>query len=134
LEVRDIADDRLVVEIPAGAASAPIEVTVGGMGPARTREAFTVLERVSVEGFSPRSGGPGTVVTITGRGFSEDAARNTVRLSGTAAEIVRATPTALEVRIPDGAGSGPLVVAVQNAGEARTQQPFVVSRVPSIES
>lgn len=134
LEVRDIADDRLVVEIPSGAANAPIEVTVGGMGPARTREPFTVLERVSIEDFAPRSGGPGTVVTIRGRGFSEDGASNTVTLSGASAEVVRATPTAIEVRIPDGARSGPLVVAVRNAGEARTQQPFVVARVPTIAS
>ncbi|MCZ7681904.1 MAG: IPT/TIG domain-containing protein [Sandaracinaceae bacterium] len=82
LVVRDLAPDRLVVEIPAGAASGPIEVTVAGLGPARTRGAVTVLEQVAVEGFSPRSGGPGTVVTITGRGFSQTAANNTVRLSG----------------------------------------------------
>ncbi len=134
LVVRDLAPDRLVVEIPAGAASGPIEVTVAGLGPARTRGAITVLEQVAVEGFSPRSGGPGTVVTITGRGFSQTAANNTVRLSGTQAAIVRATATSLEVRIPEGAGSGPLVVAVQNAGEARTQQPFVVTRAPVIAS
>lgn len=132
LTVRDLADDRLVVEIPAGAASGPVEVTVAGLGPARTRGEVAVLEQVAVEGFAPRSGGPGTVVTITGRGFSPQAANNTVRLSGTAAEVVRATATSLEVRIPSGAGSGPLIVAVANAGESRTPAPFVITRAPTI--
>jgi hypothetical protein len=134
LTVRDLAEDRLVVEIPSGAGNGPIEVTVSGLGPARTRGAFRVLEAVRVESFEPRSGGAGSIVTLRGRGFSPQLASNTVTLSGQPAEVVRATDTTLEVRVPAGVRSGPLVVAVVNAGEARTGQPFVVTRPPVLES
>lgn len=134
LAVRDLADDRVVVEIPEGAASGPIELTAYGLGPARTAAAFTVLERVSVASFAPTSGGAGAVVTIAGRGFSTSAEGNTVTLSGVRAEVVSASATELSVRIPEGARSGPLVVAVENAGEARTPRPFVITRAPTIAS
>lgn len=132
LPVRDLADDRLVVEIPSGAASGAIEVTAAGLGPARRD--FTVLEPVSIRGFEPHSGGVGQVVTITGRGFSPQTANDTVTISGQRAEIVSATGEELRVRIPQGVASGPLVVAVTNAGEARTAQPFVITRAPVIAS
>ena len=133
LEVRDLADDRVVVEIPAGAASGPITLTAYGLGPASSAP-FTVLEPVSIASFSPTSGGAGAVVTLSGRGFSASAADNTVTLSGERAEVVTASPTELSVRIPADARSGPLVVAVAHAGEARTDRPFVVTRPPSIAS
>ena len=37
------------------------------------------------------------------------------------------------MRVPD-ASSGPLMVSVRNAGEARTAQPFVVTDAPTITS
>ncbi|MBX3272942.1 MAG: IPT/TIG domain-containing protein [Sandaracinaceae bacterium] len=133
MAVRDLADDRVVLEIPEGAASGPISLTVNEMGPVTSRAELRVVPRVTVEGFSPRNGGPGTEVTILGRGFSPTAALNTVTLSGRPCEVVRAAVDAIVVRIPE-ANSGPLVVAVTNAGESRTPQPFVVTEAPSIAS
>ncbi|MCA9606283.1 MAG: IPT/TIG domain-containing protein [Myxococcales bacterium] len=133
MQVRDIADDHLVLEIPEGATSGPISVTVNEMGPVVSRAELRVVPRVSVDGFSPRNGGPGTEVTIHGRGFSATAAYDTVTLSGQPCEIVRAAEDQLVVRVPE-ANSGPLVVTVENAGEARTRQPFVVTDAPTIAS
>ncbi len=133
LVVRDLSAQRLVVEVPQGATDGRIAITVAGLGPARAPEDFDVVQPVSVTAFSPRSGGAGTEVTITGRGFSAEAERNTVTLSGQRAEVVRASAEELVVRVPE-AASGALVVAVANAGEDRTQQPFVVTRVPVITS
>jgi len=133
MRVREITDDRLVVEIPEGASSGPVSLTVNGMGPVQADDELRVVTAVSVEGFSPRNGGPGTEVTIHGRGFSTTAALNTVTLSGQACEIVRAADDSLVVRIPE-ARSGPLVVTVQNAGEARTRAPFVITNAPIIDS
>ncbi len=132
LRLRDLADDHVVVEIPEGARSGAIEVTVAGLGPARSEE-LRITQTVAVDGFTPRSGGAGSEVTIHGRGFSPDAAHNTVTVSGQRAEVVRAAADQLVVRVPE-APSGPIVVAVTNGGEARTAQPFVVTRVPTIES
>jgi hypothetical protein len=131
LVVRDLSDERLVVEIPAGAESGRLAVTVAGLGPGRSEAAFRVTERVEVTGFAPRSGGAGTEVTIRGRGFSSTEAHHRVTLSGEEAEILSARPDELRVRIPQ-ARSGPLVVAVDNGGSDRTAQPFVVTRAPTI--
>lgn len=133
MQVRELADDRMVVEIPEGAASGAISLTVREMGPVVSRAELRVVPRVSVEGFSPRNGGAGTEVTIHGRGFSGTAALNTVTLSGQPCEVVRAATDQLVVRVPD-ASSGPLVVSVANAGESRTDQPFVVTDAPTITS
>jgi len=133
MRVREVADERLVVEIPEGASSGPVAVTVNQMGPVETDDELRVVQRVSVEGFSPRNGGPGTEVTIHGRGFATTAALNDVTLSGQACEIVSAADDRLVVRIPE-ARSGPLVVSVQNAGEARTRAPFVITNAPIIDS
>jgi len=131
--VRDLSDERLVVEIPAGAESGPIAVTVEGLGPGRTGGDFRVTESVEVTGFSPISGGVGTEVTIRGSGFSTETERNHVTLSGEQVEVARASAEELTVRIPQ-ARSGPLVVAVENGGTDRTSQPFVVTRAPTIAS
>lgn len=133
MRVRDLADDRLVLEIPEGASNGRISVTVGGMGPTTTRAELRITRPVRVASFTPRAGGPGTEVTITGQGFSTTSEHNTVTISGQAAEVVRATETELVVRVPE-ARSGTLVVAVANAGESRTRQPFVITQVPTITS
>ena len=133
LAVRDLAEGRLVVEIPPGATTGHVEVTVAGLGPGRSRGELRVTEHVAVTSFAPTSGGAGSEVTIRGRGFSTTLAQDHVTISGQPAEVVRATAEEIVVRMPDVA-SGPLVVAVDNAGEDRTAQPFVMTRVPVIAS
>ncbi|MGE0789296.1 MAG: IPT/TIG domain-containing protein [Sandaracinaceae bacterium] len=133
LTPRDLADDHLVVELPQGVSTGPIEVTVAGLGPARSHDPLRVTTRVSIDGFTPRSGGAGSEVTIHGRGFSADVSHDHVTVSGVDCPVVRATEDQLVVRVPE-ARSGPLVVSVTNAGEDRTAQPFVITRVPAIAS
>ena len=133
LRVREVTDERLVLEIPAGAETGAISLTVNGMGPVEMDSELRIVPHVSIDGFSPRSGGAGTQVTLLGRGFSTTAAFNSVTLGGQACEVVSSTEEALVVRIPE-ASSGPLMVSVENAGEARTRQPFVVTNAPTITS
>ncbi|MCC6877532.1 MAG: IPT/TIG domain-containing protein [Sandaracinaceae bacterium] len=131
LTVRDLAEGRVVAEIPQGAASGNIELTASGLGPARAATAFEVVEAVRIDSFGPQSGGAGSTVTLHGAGFSAVRERNHATLSGQPCEIVAATTSELQVRLPDTA-SGPIVVAVDNAGEARTRQPFVITRAPTV--
>lgn len=133
LRVRDIADDRLVLEIQPGATTGRVSLTVNQMGPTEGTEEIRVTPACVVSGFTPRSGGPGTEVTLHGRGFSATSAQNTVTLSGQRAEIVSAAETMLVARMPE-ARSGPIVVAVQNAGESRTDAPFIITAAPTITS
>lgn len=129
--VRGLSDTELVAEVPAGASSAPIHVTVNGVGPAVSRTPFTVLVAPAIADFQPRSGGPGTEVVITGTGFSAVPAHNRVSISGVAAPVLSASPNQLRVRIP-AAASGPLQIEVMHGGSTRSSQPFVVTTPPFV--
>lgn len=131
LTVRNVSDNEITVEIPTGAVSDRISVVIHGLPAVESREAFEVLVPVSVASFAPPQGGPGTVVTITGAGFSPNAAHDRVTLSGLECPVVRASATELTVRIPS-ASSGPLTVEVHHAGTATTSRPFVMTTPPTV--
>jgi hypothetical protein len=113
LTLRAVTPTEITTQIPTGAVTGPISVTVAGLPPVTSATPFTVLVPVAVSGLEPISGPVGTEVTIRGVGFST------------------VSPTELRVRIPQ-TGSGPLVVTVLNAGTARTTQPFVITTPPFI--
>ncbi len=131
--VRAALDERVVVEIPAGAISGRFTATVRGLGPARSEARFQVVAPVSIDSFEPGAGEAGTTVTIRGSGFSTSAAKNRVKMGGRALQVVSATSSTLQVRIPGGP-SGPLEVGVSGAGTARTTVPFVVTAPPKLDT
>ncbi len=131
LTIRSLTPTEITLEIPAGAASDHISLVVNGLPPVSSPSPFTVLTPVTVASFAPETGGPGTEVRITGAGFSTTAGHDRVTLAGLECPVLAATATELRVRIP-AAGSGPLVVEVQNAGSARTTRPFVVTTPPFV--
>jgi YD repeat-containing protein len=91
---------------------------------------------VSVIDFNPAAGPVGTVVTISGTGFSATASENTVTFNGTAAVVTSASPTQLVATVPAGATTGPIGVAAP-AGSASSSEPFTVtttSGAPTITS
>ncbi|MDQ3033100.1 MAG: IPT/TIG domain-containing protein, partial [Myxococcota bacterium] len=129
--VRGLTESEIIAEVPAGATTGPIAVTVHGIGPALSRAAFTAMVPPVVQRFAPRSGGPGTEVVITGTGFAATPAQNRVTLSGTPCQVLSAAPTQLRVRIPQ-AASGPLTVDIEHAGQARSSDAFVVTNPPVV--
>ena len=129
--VRGLSDHELVAEVPQGGQSAPIQVTVNGVGPAISPAAFTVVSVPVIADFQPRSGGPGTEVTITGSGFGAAPGHNRVSISGVTAPVLFASPTELRVRIP-AAASGPIDLHVRHGGSTRSTQPFVVTSPPFV--
>src|SRR5882672_933546 len=66
----------------------------------------------TISDISPRSGQPGTTVTITGTGFGTTLAENTVSFNGVMAQVTSATSTLLTVTVPSGATGGNISVAV----------------------
>lgn len=78
----------------------------------------------SITSFSPKSAPPGKTVMINGANFSGTNANNVVTLAGIRATQVKLVitgtgtvtsgtlPNALEVTVPEGSGSGPVVVVV----------------------
>jgi hypothetical protein len=100
---------KLTISIPADAASGNLMVTVNAKsvqsGP------FTFIP-LAITGISPASGEIGTLVTITGTGFSATVSANAVTLNGKICPVVTATATSLSVTIPADATSGNLSVTV----------------------
>ncbi len=61
---------------------------------------------------SPAAGYSGSLVTITGSGFSLDPSQDSVTFNGKAAVVVNVAVNQLIVVVPDSAGNGPVVVYV----------------------
>lgn len=88
---------------------------------------------VLAAGFSPPGGTIGTMVVVSGSGFSTDPFQNTVRFggkTGVAATVEVATTTTLVTRVPVGAKTGKIFVA-SPAGESITIDDFVLSPLVS---
>ncbi|MEO8306261.1 MAG: IPT/TIG domain-containing protein [Betaproteobacteria bacterium] len=81
---------------------------------------------VSIAGFAPASGPVGTIVTISGTGFSPTASGNGVSFNGVAAPVTAASTTTLSVTVPSGATTGRIVVTVSGT-QATSAQDFAVS-------
>lgn len=131
LVIRAVTPTTITAVIPPNATTARIQVSIGGVGPAQTAQNFTVLVPVAVTSFTPQTGPAGTLVTLSGRGFSTTAADNNVSIQGARCEVTSASATQLVVRV-SGATSGTIEVNVANNGIARTPSAFVVTRPPAI--
>jgi YD repeat-containing protein len=73
--------------------------------------------------FTPQSGPVGTIVTISGTGFSTNSSQDTVVFHGTNATVNSATPTQILTSVPTAATSGPITVTTPN-GTATSSTSF----------
>ena len=88
---------------------------------------------LSIRGLSPESGPPGTVVRISGTGFSASG-QNFVMFGGldVAVPAISTTGTELVVTVPAGAAIGPVPLLVwSDRGFGMTLKPFIVRRPPN---
>jgi hypothetical protein len=86
---------------------------------------------LSIRGLSPESGPPGTVVKISGTGFSPTG-QNIVMFNELPAPAVATTGTELIVTVPDGVGVGPVPLFVASeTGFAMAPKPFIIRRLPN---
>ena len=69
-----------------------------------------IQSEVAINAVTPMNGPPGTLVTIDGSGFSARLADNQVFFASIAGEVVTATPTRLQVRVPANAVNGDVEV------------------------
>ena len=114
--------DRLIAVIdPSGGGAAYRYDAVGNVLSIARHNA----DAVSILGFSPTSGSPGTTVTITGTGFSSESGGNTVAFNGSPATLNSTSSARLVATVPAGASSGPISVA-SAIGTATTSSPFTV--------
>jgi hypothetical protein len=104
--VQMISDGKLTCTIQPNTVSGPMIVHVKDMGKVVTKETLTVLEPLVITGFSPKSGMPGTTVTVSGTGFSSESKYNTVKIGKNPLKIVSASSNQLVVQIPESLKEG----------------------------
>jgi YD repeat-containing protein len=102
---------ELIVETDLGAVTIPIAIVPG-----------TPL----IEAFAPAKALAGMVVTIAGLDFDPGAGATLVRINGTSAAVLEATPERLRVRVPPGATTGAVTVTT-GQGTATAAGELVVS-------
>jgi hypothetical protein len=103
---------QIVTNVPFGAISGPISITVDGVSLATSATGFTVLAYPT---FAPASASVGTQVIITGTNFDPTATNNVVTFNGTAGAVTGSTPTQIVTTVPAGATSGPITITVTGA-------------------
>jgi hypothetical protein len=107
--IKSADEKQLVVTVPAGAGAGNIKVWVNGQetgGPLFKEQHLGVIK------LSPDNGLAGTAVTITGIGFSVNAAEDIVTFNGVPATVQSATETELKVLAPATLSTGTVNVKV----------------------
>ena len=110
----------LTVRVPVGAATAAIRVVTAD-GSTQSATSFSVLQPPTLTALSADEGVPGAVITLTGTNFSALAAQDTVTIAGVAARVAQATASSLQVEVPNGATTGPIVVKTLGGQVASVQ-------------
>jgi hypothetical protein len=131
LPVRELSRTRLLIELPPTATSGVLSLTVHDVGPATLKAPFEVLAPLALNAFEPRSGPVGTVVTLTGAGFSPSRNENRVRVAGRSLDVLGATLNELRVRVTPG-GSGPFEITVEGSGRVSSVDPYVLTTPPIV--
>ena len=127
------SDTQITVVVPIGAVTGPITVyTTLGSGTSAT--SFTIPPAPRITSFNPTVGVPGTVVTITGTGFT---GATTVTFNGAPATTFTVnSDTQITVTVPSGATTGLLTVVNPNGvgvstGRFTVQVPTITSFTPT---
>jgi YD repeat-containing protein len=97
------------------------------------RSTITNPGGLQIFSFSPQQGGPLSLVTIQGLGFSLTPANNIVGFNAVASTVVSATATSLVVIVPVAATTGPISVTA-NGSTATSASSFTVLPAPAITS
>ncbi|WP_214072685.1 IPT/TIG domain-containing protein [Mucilaginibacter sp. dw_454] len=101
---------QLTVKVPQNAGTGNIIVTINNKS--ATGSIFTYLQPLAANLIDKNEGPAGTIVNITGSGFSTTPTNNQVFFNGTAATVTAATGTQLTVKVPSDAGVGKITVTV----------------------
>lgn len=102
------ADQIVIVPVPAGAASAPVYLTINS----QPTNGLTFTIGPNIVSAVPTSGAPGTTVTISGSGFGATQGSSSVTFNGVPASPTSWSDTNISVPVPNSATSGSLVVIV----------------------
>lgn len=121
------SNTQIRATVPAGATSGPISAT-NPDGSGSSASNFMVLIPPQISSFTPTSGPSGTLVSISGAGFT---GTNTVKFNGLAASFSVLSENQIQATVPANASSGP--ISITNAiGTGTSTANFVVPEPPFV--
>ncbi len=124
IKVFEATPTRLKVKLPKKVKPGRFRVEVAGRGHSETLAQFVIVEKLSVKGFTPGSGVPGTYVTIKGRGFANKGLRGYLGQKPMGVRVD--SPTQVTIAVPPGSVEGPFVFTAPGAGRADSKGKFKV--------
>jgi len=101
--------NQLIVQVPSGATSGPISVTVGSHTVTSTQP-FLVNPPPTITSFTPTSGVAGTTITVAGAHLASTVGQTTVTLNGMLIHGASVSDQLITFAVPAGVGSGPIAV------------------------
>ncbi len=114
------------LQVPVGAGDVVVGIESSGPPVGYVLTSRLIQGPISVTAVTPTAGGPGTLVRITGTGFTTDAAVTRVLFGGAVGRVESVSPTSIDVTVPSTAVDGPLTVV---SGAQRAEGPaFQVGR------
>ncbi len=129
--VNNAGPTLLLVTVPGGAQSGPIEVILNSIS-VSSQQSFSITSSAlhTITAINPNSGDVGDTVNITGTNFETTIANNTVRFGGGVQAIVlNASNTVLQTVVPAGAQSGNIEVEIAG-NSVQSPQIFRVNGSP----
>ncbi len=114
--VLGVTGSSIRVQVPSGVPAGKMKITVTSGGQTvNSGDDFTVVPP-AITSFSPTSGVPGTLVTITGTGFSPSTYGNTVQFGTVTTSVTQATGTSITAIVPSGVNPGAMKISVTTNG------------------
>jgi hypothetical protein len=135
--VAQASSSQLQVEVPelptVAGRDLTVQVRVEAGGRTTDALALAVYQSPRIHGLSPDVAMPGDELTLAGSGWGPGAS---VRFGAAQAELLMNTATALRVRVPalDVAPGSVVPVSVSIGGESSNEAPFMVGRLPLLQS
>jgi hypothetical protein len=118
------SNTAITATVPSAASTGKIAVTVSGTI-TKSTTSFSVIPTIG--GFSPTSGRPGTVVAISGTGFTH---ATKVLFAGVAATYSVTSPTKINATVPSAAPTGKITVRTAG-GSATSASKFTILKSAS---
>jgi hypothetical protein len=125
------SSNAITFRVPYNGALGVGSVVVTADGLKSNPEPFTLYAFPTITKVSVAAGIPGTIVTITGTNLLDGGGHAGVTFNGTPAAITSDSTTSIQVTVPTGATSGPLILQVNNVAVYALQD-FVVMPTPHI--
>ncbi len=117
---------RIYAVVPALASTGPITVEINGYS-GSSQASFKYASQISpvFKSFQPHSGAVGSIVTVTGTGFDQNIKNTNVMVDTASAQVVSASATQLQFRVPPGAANG-LITMLMDCDSIVLQDAFTV--------